>query len=253
MKTKVNVEKKSNMKTIFKVLVLLLLVSFQSCSKEEVEETNLVEEKESIEGKKAFAASNNQAEEGTLENKMQWVAYLTARALLQDNPITGNLAEQDFVNVLTGGYTSNVVRLGDLLNSSDGAFRNAFAKEFGYYSNVDACDTDGGKPKGAAIPDDEGDGRSSFSGQDNETASRVGPSFPSSAAEIYINQLINDYNFEIYLPNGYNEVDNVVISTAVTIALINDEAYRHTPGACNVTYINMTAQTQGNIIMLREY
>ncbi|WP_299891327.1 hypothetical protein [uncultured Lacinutrix sp.] len=247
------------MKTFFKILVLVLLVSFQSCSKGEIEEVNLVEEKKSIEASKAFAASNNQAEEGTLENKMQWGAYLVTRALFN------KAAEDDFLNLLTSSYNNNnnnnTVRLDDLLNSSNGAFRNAFAEAFDYYTNVDACDTDGGKPRGAAVPDNEGNSRPGFQAQNNETTSRVGQSFPPPASDLYINQLINNYNFEIFLPNGYVELKELeeledfykIISTAVTNNLITNEAYSHSEYNCHIVYTNMTTQTQGNIVMMREY
>ena len=101
------------MKAFFRLSTLLLLVIFYSCSKEELTDTESIENKNHFKGSKAFDAGQNE-EEQALENKKKWVAYIAVQALMDNSE-----SKQEFVDAVAN---KGAIGLEQLFSSANISF-----------------------------------------------------------------------------------------------------------------------------------
>ncbi|WP_025666853.1 hypothetical protein [Aquimarina megaterium] len=210
------------MKTIFRFLLLFLFIAFYSCNKEEYIDPNLIENQNAFKvSKTAFDTQIEETEEESLENIMLWVSYLTAQALVRNTS-----AESFFVNTLGDRSQTNIIALESLLNN-DNPFREAFITEFRYYTGpICRVPTPSGTPRPGDRP---GSG---------------------SLEYLYIHMLLNDYDFELYLPSGYNQsLDNVKSSAQVDL-IRNSQGFKHFD-RCEVEEIVINSNTRDNVIIVK--
>ncbi|MDH7445379.1 hypothetical protein [Aquimarina sp. 2201CG14-23] len=212
------------MKSFIRFLLLLLFVNFYSCDKEEFVTPDSIENQNTFKvNKTTLDTYSEETEEESLENIMQWVSYLTAQALVRNES-----AESFFVNTLVNGSVENTITLESLLDN-DNVFRDAFLEEFYYYHIGSVCRDI--TPSGGPRPTDgAGSGTIGF---------------------LYTHMLLNDYDFEFYLPNGYNQsLDNVKSSARVDRMLGDLQGYNHFD-RCKVEEITINSNDRGNILILK--
>lgn len=218
-----NLEKFEVMKLFCRILFLIMFVSFYSCEEKELLDQTSIENHSDFKiNKSALDIQNEDTDEENLENVMQWVSYLTAQALVRNES-----AESFFVNTLINRSQENAMSLSDLLDN-DNSFRNAFLEEFYYYSGT-ICRTP--TPSGGPKPGDK----------------------PGSSTQgfLYIDMLLNDYNFEFYIPNGYNQsLTSVKSSVQVNAVSEGSQGFNHF-GRCEVDEIIIYPNTRGNILILK--
>jgi len=224
------------MKTFFKFSVLLLFIGFYSCDKEAVTEEGILEKNKSFYDQITF----NEIEYRR-ETRMQWVSFLIAQSILSSES-----AEEFFTNVLANSSQTNIITIRSLLgrNITDNAFKEAFKSEFLFYASGVGCrhtdDPDG-------VPTNTNKPPPAFIGVDE-----------MSHEDLYIYSTLNDieeYEFELYLPNGYSGSSdgNQITSSAYSlgISIENVQGYIH-KGRCDTDSVSVIAPTyEGNLIILQ--
>ncbi len=209
------------MKTFFRLSTLLLLVIFYSCSKEELTDTENIENEKHFIGNKAFDAGQNE-EELALENKKQWIAYLAVKAL-QDN----SESKLEFVNAIGN---KGVIGLEQLFNSANISFRQTFREQFyRFYNNSsEDCVFNSSRPEDRPAPGDVPGGTDVFGA--------------------YLYEIYN-LDLEFYLPNNFNLLVSTITSSADSLSQIND-AYMH-ESECLVYHNFGFNGFQQNIVIVR--
>ena len=227
---------------------LILLIAFitYSCDKTETMVENPETMVEDIFFSKNPDPTNDTFVNDNLENKMQWVSYMTAQVLLNNRE-----ARDQFQNEIDNSGGTNVFPLENLLgwNVIDQSFKNAFKDEFllNYYEDY-LCD-DIGKPSGRITPPPVG-------------------SFPSDADydtvlfEGYLATLIDEECFEFYAPNGFttlpinvaNNSNAPIKSTAHPLNnnATSNEGFKHT-NFCFINHTTIDDNTLGSVILIRPY
>ncbi len=174
-----------------------------------------------------------------LENKMQWVSYLTAQVLLKDEP-----ARKEFVNLLSN-RSPKVIKLQDILrfDSENNSFREAFEVEFNYYQTEG---NDCGRPEGRPKPNTQG----------------LRSEVTYSAFNSYISSLLEDECLELYMPNGFNsnfEAISSIPPTSITtsahplvIPSKFNRGFIH-KGRCQIEKSIVSSVTMGTVIIVRPY
>ncbi|EDP72171.1 hypothetical protein FBALC1_13757 [Flavobacteriales bacterium ALC-1] len=227
-------------------LILLVLVFLYSCETEEIQEQSSTIESIKKKDSDIYKKDPNVRAEIDLENRMQWISYMTAQTLLRDDD-----ARQQFENEVVNSGTYNAFHIKALLkeNVQNASFKNEFRDVFYlYYNEEDLCDT-GGRPRGGPTPP------SPIGGIPPGT-------IPPSPFELYIDSILHDDCFEFYLPNGYNPLVAVGGGSGGQIVLkstahpLNDDAhndgYYHNGSYCyNASEISINNNTFGIIIMVR--
>lgn len=230
------------MKTPLRLLVLLLIVNFSSCSKEEVVE---LDEETSITNtenlSRALPPSETAMSSGISTNAMQWAAYLTAQVFMNSNEGRAQFLEE------YNASGTGVVKLSDLLDDhvQDQSFKNAFRAQYSVYAYSElpySCDQlnnvrTSDRPTPPTIP----------SGGDDE----------NYFGEIYgefLNAIVNNNCLEFYLPNGYNPLGRTIISSAHPLLdqNFNNEAYRHS-SSCNISNVTINGLSKSNVIIVRPF
>jgi hypothetical protein len=243
------------MKYIFKLVLVLCVFTFNSCEKEEVP---VHENQNSFENFKRTDSSPSSTTMSPLEIRKQWVAYLTAQAILNDIE-----ARQEFLEALNGNFVgslnvnADVVSLANLISystSSDSYFIHAFETEYNYTFGGENCGMDEPGPGGV---------------QTNPRGRPIPPPPPTpviippgaspnpidTSFSIYLNDVLVNYNFEFYLPNGCNDLVPIEFISSADDALANtlgfsNEGFRHL-GQCDVYNMIVSYQNQGNVIIVR--
>ncbi len=221
------------MKTFFKLSLLVLVVSLYSCSNDEINETNAIEKENNLQLNKGVPLLPPQANFLSPRNKAQWVAFLTAQAILNDAA-----AHDAFVNNMGVPGKSNSFQI--LLNQN--AFKEAFLNEFEFYYNEDSnagCDyglvVRRPEPEGKPVPEKADDGDLLY-----DTLP------PDERYDITVTG--KDYYF--YLPNGYNSNTNTIKTSAyIDISVDNNEGYSHV-SRCDVDNISVSPSTHGNVLIV---
>ena len=229
------------MKNIIKIsTILLLLFCVYSCETEDIVIQNTVSESFS---RKSGVVTEQSSESIDLENKMQWVSYMTAQILL--NKID---ARDDFNDVVVNLGGLNSFPLSTLLEAEYGseAFIQAFRDEFFLNYNIgnganDPCNGVG-RPDGRPLP-----------------TGTLGGMPDDAIFSAYISTLLEDDCLEFYLPNGYAPIGGVgggpsaIKSTAhpLTNAISND-GFNH-DSACFVSTMTINDNTPGIAIVVRPF
>ena len=211
--------KHKSMKTLYRILLFTLCISLYSCDKEEYLDQDTLESQSVSKTNDVYF--DTQSEEQNIENVMQWVSYLAAQALIRNES-----AESFFVDVLANSSSENIIPLENLLGTEND-FSDAFIEEYLYYLGP-ICRVD--KPLGDPTPDtDPGSGSEEF---------------------MYIYHLLNDYDFEFNLPNGYDQNLNIVKSTARSNILVGSlQGFKHFD-RCKVEELLISSGTGGNVLIL---
>lgn len=230
------------MKTFFKLSILLLVVSFYSCEKEEITEFDTTSNKRvvisnTLISNKTTTSNNNPrpyTDAEILENSLQWVSFLTAQAVLKDAP-----AYTQFI----GELNNSTISLSQLLNLNHGNqdFRDAFETEYYIYQNPnqnnEPC-AGGGRPRGVPTPNP----------CDPPCNTAVTP------FSIYASRLLNDECIELYIPGQSFGITNGVVSTAHPMTKDSSNlAYEHF-GECIVSEVTVGGNNSinsTNIIVAR--
>lgn len=232
--------------TIKLVFTLLLLINVYSCETEETLEQETQSETLERRGNGDGIEVLNNPAAIEIENRMQWVSYMTAQVILRDSG-----ARQEFKDEVEDSGALNAFPIRNLLEN-DGrnlSFKREFRIEFFYHFNntygensEDPCDGTGrpeGRPKPTGV---------------------LGGMSLDVIYQMYILSLLNDNCFEFYLPNGYAPLAPlgssgfiVPKSTAHPMTnAISNEGFSHT-SACYVSSITVDDNTPGVIIVVRPF
>jgi hypothetical protein len=239
------------MKTPLKLIALVLIFNFSSCSEEELIETN-IETQSNIAKSTTYVNANVER----LHNIMQWTAYLTTQVLLNSNE-----GRAQFENFYNNGNTESI-RLADLVGNSvqNESFKNALEDEFYRYILIpESCPEDPMRTSDRPRPPHPPGHPETLPGFISWTFNTPDYVPGHTIEEIheerfqhYLELILDDNCLEIYLPNGYNtQVRNIRSSAHPLLDQnFNDEAYKHI-SECNVNTTNVTSRTLGNIIIVR--
>lgn len=232
------------MKILFKLFLCSLLFVF-SCNTEDIQEEPI--QPESMNRQAGLDAGSLTPEEETLENRMQWVSYMTAQTLLESGE-----ARRAFQNELDATGALTTVSFDAIFGDQviDLSFFNEFRDQFFYYYNQqpgdsnDPCDGNG-RPNGSPKP-----------------PGTIGGSSNNAIFEFYISSLLTDDCFEFYLPHGFAYLEPVgnqngfgspILSTAHPLNFEpSNEGYKHET-KCIVSSMDIDDSTPGFIIVVRPY
>ncbi|CAL2055169.1 hypothetical protein [Tenacibaculum sp. 190524A05c] len=225
--------------------VLILIIGFTSCSKEEDLNNGLIKSelvgvetnRKNAKSNSGFAASNT----NLLENKMQWFSYITTEVLM-----TSYEARQEFQAILNSSSTANVIKLSALLSSgaNNTNFMSVFESKFDFYQYSNQED-------GTVRPNER---------PRPGTGGGPGLAPGSSEFELYLSSLLYEDCLELYLPNGFisfglnsNDITSILSSAhPLSSDDHNDEAYLFLNTYAE-TKTSVNENTSGNIIITRPY
>lgn len=247
------IKKTKNMKNTLKLIALVFILNFSSCSEEELMETNI-----ETQSKIAKSTTYDEANVEKLHNIMQWTGYLTAQVLLNSNE--GRAQFESFYN---NGNTESI-RLAYLVGSSvqNESFKSALKDEFYRYILIpESCPEDPTRTRDRPTPPNPPGHPETLSGFISWTFNTPDYVPGLTIEEVneerfqhYLELILEDNCLEIYLPNGYNTPIRNIKSSAHPLLdqNFNDEAYKHI-SECNVDLTNVASRTLGNIIIIRPY
>lgn len=217
-----------------------------SCETEELQKGNT--QSETLNYNRGVIESNIETIDSAIdiENRMQWVAYMTAQVVLRDQD-----ARNQFIAELESSSSFNSFHIENLLGNNvlNQSFKNEFEIEFNYHYNYtpgqgsDPCDGIG-RPQGRPTP----------------TGAVGGVPVGTTPFDLYVSSLLNENCFEFYLPNYSSlapirdlRLDNVK-STAhpMTDRVDRNQGYNHFT-ACYVSTITIDDNTPGVVILVRPY
>lgn len=236
-----------------KYIFLLLISTFIfSCSTEEAIEDDINSQTLLFENEISQRITTNrndflQSDDAfELENKMQWVSYITAQVLKESAR-----ARNEFIEELNNSNTPKVLFLESMLNYPNdrkyffSEFKRVFLRN---YISPGSCS--GAKPEGGPHPNGELGGRSTID--------------YNQVFEDYLSSILNDDCLEYYLPNGFAYFESTgtgnnsspIKSTAhpLNTSASNDGYlldYNH--GLCGVEEIDLVDSEPGFIIVVRPF
>ncbi|RZN84763.1 MAG: hypothetical protein EVB11_01545 [Winogradskyella sp.] len=237
------------MKVILKLSLILLLFScFYSCETEEIQEDNietkLLSNKSPI--REELEVPQGLEEPIDLENRMQWISFMTVQVLLRNNDARDQFRDE----VLISG-TSNAFHIKALLNPDvrNETFKDEFRVVFYlYYNENDVCDGIG-RPRGGPKP------------PGNIGGDPYDPNAPPSPSpfDLYLSSILYDDCLEFYLPNGFNPLIGIggtggmafAKSTAHPLTNATTNIGYHHVNSCLVSEITIDNSTLGPIIVVR--
>ncbi|WP_422106783.1 hypothetical protein [Winogradskyella sp.] len=227
------------MKKIY-VLLVVFIIGW-SCTKE-----STTEDHEQVKGNDSVKLTVSQKQATmtsgqSLENSMEWAAFLTAQAIT-----TNQDAQEQFIEVLnasTGvGTLNSRITFEDLLGAdiSDTRFKEVFQERFEHYSSSLVCTP---RPGGMGHPEPP-----------------IGDNSCTTPFCNYLRLLLDENCLEIIFPNGFESNDvqiTNVASTAhpMTSDVFND-AYSHVTNSCITMRSRITGRNVGdynNLILVRPY
>ncbi|MDC7997406.1 hypothetical protein [Gilvibacter sediminis] len=189
------------MKKLFPVLSLLLLVVVSSCEKEVIDQTEINPNTEAL-TLKTTALEKSMSDNELLENRMEWLAFLSAKVLDNDaSKITQ-------INNLMSA--ANTIKLKDLFGSQNPGFETAFRELLWREIYVVHPDPDHDRDK--PIPPIGGSGGNGFIenvvldpanlAKADETLGGDGLNTNDEQVEAFMDYLQNQHCLELYFPNG---------------------------------------------------
>ncbi len=223
-------------------LGMLLLVI--SCENGESIDSDRIESIKYLKAEKHaldIPTSDFESEKEAFENRMEWIAYMTAQLLLKNNA-----SKQQFIDAMNNSVHTNVVKLEELLSSSvdNQSFISDFETEFNFYQEEEVSRYGCSRPSGRPTPPNP--------------PSVAAADFQPTDFELYVSSLLNDDCLELYMPNGYNDgiaSESLVVikSTAHPLDDYNSNyGYVHV-GVCNILEEIIDKFSNGNIIVVRPY
>lgn len=247
------------MKTILKLFAaLFIFVCFFACTTDELQEetsTNkLTEENTSISlsgpmNSFGIETDDDESKEIDLENRMQWISYITAQAIMRSND-----AKQQFENEVTNSGSAKAFQIANLLDDNvlDSSFKDEFRDVFYLYYDSEFSCTGNGKPKGGPTPP-------------SPIGGTAPGTIPPTPFELYVSSILYDDCFEFYLPNGFSPLaamngsstGGAVFLRSTAHPLTNassNEGYYHSntnTSNCSVTEITANDNTGGPLIVIR--
>lgn len=247
------------MRNTLKLIALVFILNFSSCSEDELIETNS-ETQSSI----AKSKTLTEIEDIRLQNLMQWTGHLAGQVALNNNE-----GRAQFINAVNASNNGSV-KLSDLIhyesdnqNRSYGntdlseSFANALKDEFYKYVLISDFCSNPERTRDRPVPP-ELPGQPNFQHQSwiynypepGDTEEEI----YEERFQQYLGLILEDNCLEIYLPNGFNTPIRNIISSAHPLLdqNFNYEAYKHV-AECNIDPINITSRTLGNIIIVRPY
>lgn len=230
------------MKNVSKLVLLLIILNFSSCSNEEVIETS----KTNSDVKYLKTADDQiSIEDIRFENLMQWTAYLTTQVLINNDQWS-----EQFVSL---NSNTGVIKLEDLFNDNllNTSFIDALEVEFDNHvlQTTSICDIGARSNDRPTPPQLPG---SSQSGIQILSWTLTFPVDEERWFEEYLELILDDNCLEIYLPNDYNILEMTAISSAHPLLdhNFNDLAFNHT-STCEIEYASVSDISLGNIIIVR--
>ncbi|WP_298761457.1 hypothetical protein [uncultured Psychroserpens sp.] len=234
---------KKNHKLLF---AFCLLISFNSCEKEAVNDYEINSKNTQITDVYSRAKAQTQTSDSeALENNMQWVAYMTAQILIKDVNATNQFMSRYNSGMINNDYS--IIRLSELLNNqqTNQSFRDAFENEFVIFNGEahNPCENQG-KPKLRPTPP---------------------PCNPTPCAlpnedifEIYVDYLISEHCLEIYVSGGLDLLQNIMSSAhPLNTTNINAGFEHFNLNECLVNEVTIDGNGVGNLysnlIVVRPY
>lgn len=237
--------------TIQLFLFSLLFLSINACNTDELLEENMESKILITEERLGIVQQNNEKEE-SLENKMQWIAYITAQALLESGE-----ARRVFRDELNATGTPTTVSLRDLIGHTvtDASFLSEFKNQFLYYYHIDSGTSDAGC---------DGSGRPNGRPKPPGTIGGIPPGtdFNSYIFDLYVASILNDDCLEFYLPNGFMYIESIGNSNPMNTPIkstahplrneTSNEGFYHT-STCFVTPITINDSIPGFVLVNRPF
>lgn len=226
----------------FNYISLLLIISVcYSCQNDDYEADIIIQNE--ILTEKSSSSHAQRVTSDELEIQLQWISFLSAKAIHDDSDAEEFLLELLNSTMSTGN--SSVLKLNDLLSTSiaNNSFEKAFKSAFLYYFYPSSsCPNDDRVPRGGPKP-----------------PGTIGGCAEEICPEIYYQQYLDfikqEHCLELYLPNGYDETDRLINTTSHPLTNFGgNEAYVIPEDCDNRLYISpFNLHILNNVFVVRPY
>ena len=219
------------------ICLLLIISSSYSCQNDDFEVDTEIQTKTLTQNSSSRSQRITTEE---LENQLQWVSFLSAKAVHDDSDAGDFLLE-----LLNSSMNNNVIKMNDLLDTSipDNSFEKGFKRAFfEYFSPSSSCPNDDRVPRGSPKPP------GAIGGCPIETCIE-------GYYQMYLDFITLDHCLELYLPNGYDNTKRKIHTTSHPLTNFGEnEAYVMPEDCDNRLFISpFNLHLLNNVFVVRPY